>query len=102
MARCASAARWPPPPTRGAGGGWRLATAAGRVIEAGGGCGRARGAGAGEGAGARLARRGLGPFKEEAGLGRCPPLLPAEPAAVVVPAIEAVAAEQPPVPIQDT
>src|SRR5215472_9900399 len=63
---------------------------------------RAKEADSGERAEAQLARRGLWTFKEEDGMVRLTALLPAEDAAVVMTAIEAVAAEQPPVPIQDT
>src|SRR5499433_3797339 len=63
---------------------------------------RAKEADSGERAEAQLARRGLWSFKEEDGMVRLTALLPAEDAAVVMTAIEAVAAEQPPVPIQDT
>ncbi|HKF16201.1 MAG TPA: DUF222 domain-containing protein [Candidatus Dormibacteraeota bacterium] len=63
---------------------------------------RAREADSGERAEAQLARRGLWTFREDDGMVRLTALLPAEDAAVVMTAIEAVAAEQPPVPIQDT
>src|SRR5215510_6547740 len=63
---------------------------------------RAREADSGERAEAQLARRGLWSFKEDDGMVRLIALLPAEDAAVVMTAIEAVAAEQPAVPIQDT
>ena len=51
---------------------------------------------------AQLARRGLWTFKEEDGMVRLTALLPAADAAVVMTALEAVAAEQPPVPLKDT
>ncbi|HKF16079.1 MAG TPA: DUF222 domain-containing protein, partial [Candidatus Dormibacteraeota bacterium] len=63
---------------------------------------RAKEADSGERAEAQLARRGLWTFREDDGMVRLTALLPAEDAAVVMTAIEAVAAEQPPVPIQDT
>src|SRR5499433_2171319 len=63
---------------------------------------RAKEADSGERAEAQLARRGLWSFREDDGMVRLTALLPAEDAAVVMTAIEAVAAEQPPVPIQDT
>ncbi|HKF15942.1 MAG TPA: DUF222 domain-containing protein, partial [Candidatus Dormibacteraeota bacterium] len=63
---------------------------------------RAKEADSVERAEAQLARRGLWTFKEDDGMVRLTALLPAEDAAVVMTAIEAVAAEQPPVPIQDT
>src|SRR5262244_1880901 len=62
---------------------------------------RAREADSGERAEAQLARRGLWSFKEDDGMVRLTALLPAADAAVVMTAIEAVAAEQPPLPIQD-
>src|SRR5215831_13780289 len=63
---------------------------------------RAREADSGERAEAQLARRGLWSFKEDDGMVRLIALLPAEDAAVVMTAMEAVSAEQPPVPIRDT
>ena len=63
---------------------------------------RAKEADSGERAEAQLARRGLWSFKEDDGMVRLTALLPAEDAAVVMTAIEAVSAEQPPVPIRDT
>jgi Domain of unknown function (DUF222) len=51
---------------------------------------------------AQLARRGLWTFKEDNGMVRLTALLPAADAAVVMTALEAVAAEQPPVSIKDT
>src|SRR5215831_448019 len=63
---------------------------------------RAREADSGERAEAQLARRGLWSFKEDDGMVRLIALLPAEDAAVVMTALEAVSAEQPPVPIKDT
>src|SRR5499427_1375898 len=63
---------------------------------------RAKEADSGERAEAQLARRGLWTFNEDDGMVLLTALLPAEDAAVVMTAIEAVAAEQPPVPIQDT
>src|SRR5262244_1599549 len=63
---------------------------------------RAREADSGERAEAQLARRGLWSFKDEDGMVRLVALLPAEDAAAVMTAIEAVSAEQPPVPIKDT
>src|SRR5262249_34035338 len=51
---------------------------------------------------AQVARRGLWSFKEDDGMVRLIALLPAEDAAVVMTAMEAVSAEQRPVPIRDT
>jgi hypothetical protein len=51
---------------------------------------------------AQLARRGLWTFKEDDGMVRLTALLPAADAAVVMTALEAVSAEQPPVPLKDT
>src|SRR5262249_31374987 len=56
----------------------------------------------GERGAAPLARRGPWGLEKDGGLVRPTALLPAEDAAVVMTAIEAVTAEQPPVPIQDT
>jgi Domain of unknown function (DUF222) len=63
---------------------------------------RAQEADSGERAEAQLARRGLWTFKEDDGMVRLNALLPAEDAAVVMTVIEAVSAEQPRVPVQDT
>jgi len=63
---------------------------------------RAKEADSQERAEAQLARRGLWTFKEDDGMVRLTALLPAADAAVVMTALEAVSAEQPPVSIKDT